>query len=67
MNELEPFLPEIAEELKKSTDGWLWKRPYWFKLTKKGYIYRMTQMGRDQYRQHGFTEKPKDPFQTKLR
>lgn len=67
MDELETFLPEIAEKLKRSIDGWLYEKPYYYKLTRTGVVYRMTQVGRDAYRQHGFTEKPKDPFQTKLR
>jgi hypothetical protein len=67
VSEVEVFFPELLEKLRKSPDGWVYESPYWFQLNKKGTIVnRMTQMGRDEFRTHGFTEKPKDPFQIKL-
>ena len=66
-SEIEVFIPKLLELLKTSPDGWVWDAPYWYQINKKGTIInRMTQMGRDEFRTHGFTEKPKDPFQHKL-
>lgn len=63
--ELEQFRPDLIEKLKK--DPWVKDGPYWYKITKNGKIvYRMTEIGKSEFKTHGFTEKPKDPFQRKL-
>ena len=60
--ELEQFRPDLVERLKKSVDGWV-HDGYDYKLTKDGRIvYRMLEMGVSEFKTHGFTEKPKDPF-----
>lgn len=66
--ELEVFLPELAKKLEPG--AWLLEKPYWYKRNRKGNIvYRMTEMGKDEFRTHGFTEKRKpapDKTQTVL-
>jgi len=68
-DEFSGFFPELAQKLLATSDGWLFEKPYWYKLTgKKNRVYRMTEMGKSQYQSHGFTENPhRDKTQQKLR
>jgi len=64
--ELEPFRPDLVARLRK--EGWI-HDGYDYKMTKDGrIIYRMLEMGKAEFKTHGFTEKPKlvDPAQKKL-
>jgi hypothetical protein len=66
-SEVESFFPVLAESLLESADGWVFEKPYWYKLTRnRRRVYRMTEIGKSEFQSHGFTEKPKDPFQKKL-
>ena len=72
LDEFQVFYPKIAEELKRLSE----LRPkgkirlengaYVYRLTRNGYVYRMTKEIAHEYSSHGFTEKPKDPFEKKL-
>ena len=64
-DELLEFRPDLVERLKE--DLWVFEDPYHYKMTRNGKIvYRMLEMGVSEFKTHGFTEKPKDPFQQKL-
>jgi hypothetical protein len=58
-DEFSSFFPELAQKMLVSPDGWLFEKPYWYKLTnKKNRVYRMTEMGKAEFQTHGFTENP---------
>lgn len=58
VSELETFFPVLFEKLKASVDGWVYEKPYWYQINKsKTIVNRMTQMGKDEFSSHGFTEK----------
>jgi len=60
--ELEGEDPDLLGALSVAPDGWVFRAPYWYKITKNGrVIYRMLEMGRSESRSHGFTERPKPP------
>ncbi len=66
VSEVESFFPELLKKLRESEDGWVWESPYWYQINKKGTIVnRMTQMGRDEFKTHGFTEKRKPALDKK--
>lgn len=57
-SEMEVFEPELLKQLLESPDGWVYREPYWYQINKKHTIInRMLQMGKDEFRVHGFTEK----------
>lgn len=65
VSELELWNPDLTKALEK--ESWIKRGPYWYHMTKsKKIIYRMLDMGKSEFQSHGFTEKPKDPFQRKL-
>ena len=58
LHELEVAAPEIAKALmeKREYDDGL----YWYKLTKRGYVYRLlSREGKKAYNLHGYAEHPK--------
>lgn len=60
VSEMEVFMPALLKKLLESKDGWIKEGPYWYQINKKHTIVnRMLQMGKDEFRIHGFTEKPK--------
>lgn len=72
LDEFTVFYPQLAEKLEtlskevpkgkvRLEDG-----EYVYRLTRNNYVYRMTKTIAHEYSTHGFTEKPKDPFQKKL-
>lgn len=66
LDELEVWEPEIAKQLKDTTE-WVEIGPYLYKVSRTGIVNRTTPgMGKAEFQTHGFTEKPKDPFQKKL-
>jgi len=65
IDELEPFEPEIAKQLREKIE--IEVGPYWYKLVpKSGRVYRVIKELKNEYKRGHITEKPKNPFQKKL-
>ena len=68
LDEIEVWDPELCKVIREAEGKWVFVKPYWYKCSlKSGMVNRTTAgMGLDEWKTHGFTEKPKDPFQHKL-
>jgi len=68
IGELEVWEPEHTKTILEAKGKWVFIAPYWYKHSlKSGMVNRTTEgMGVDEWKTHGFTEKPKDPFQKKM-
>jgi len=72
IDEFEVFYPALSRRLRELSQLRLKGKvrledgDYVYRLTRNGYVYRLTKEIAHEYSSHGFTEKPKDPFQKKL-
>ncbi len=65
IEEVEPFEPDIAKRLREEIE--FEQGPYWYKMAKSGRVYRVLKEMKAEYKRGHITEKPKDPYQTKLK
>lgn len=72
LDEFAVFYPELTKKLRTLAENnpkgkvRLENGHYVYRLTRNDYVYRMTKEIAHEFSSHGFTEKPKDPFQQKL-
>ncbi len=61
IDEIDVWDKTLAERIREAKGKWVFIKPYWYKESlKSGMVNRTTDgMGLDEWKTHGFTEKPK--------